>query len=480
MFLKRSKKRIPIQRYWTSRYLITLVFGLSCIAIISAIWVRHNTLQHRLDMMVFMSHEIAGRFTGEDSSLTTEKGKTQSLPTRDQLLDMSGDPLIYISDMNGNVLSANRAPHNYEKDLPISILQDKESVHKVRVGKPRRSLYVAKAPIEIEENVVGWVVVAETKNELVKVHHEYRQLGLMIVSLALLGWAAIYILSKRLSRPIKRVSKAARQIQAGDYKIILPEDMREEEVYDLVISFKEMSQQLQRLEALRTELLAGVTHELKTPITSISGLLQALNDKVVSGEEADQFLEICLKETEKMKHMVGDLLDFNAFASNAVAVNKAIYSMKQLAGDFVREWNITHEGTGVKMELEIHGRSSDDDLLVDADAMRFHQIMTNLANNAVHAMDGEGKVTATIRRESGTISVTVRDTGTGIPDEEQELIFERFYRGENKKYKIGGLGLGLPYSKMMAQAMGGDLQLVGSSEEGTIFRLDLPTVRNIG
>jgi len=392
---------------------------------------------------------------------------------------MSGDPLIYISDVNGNVLSANRSPHNYEKDIPLSILQSKGQVYKVRVGKPRRSLYVAKEPIKIESNIVGWVVVAETKKELVKVHHEYRQLGLMIVSLALLGWAAIYALSKRLSRPIKRVSRAARQIQSGDYKIILPEDMREEEVYDLVISFKEMSQQLQRLEALRTELLAGVTHELKTPITSISGLLQALNDKVVSGEEADQFLEICLKETEKMKNMVGDLLDFNAFASNAVPVNKAVYSIKQLAGDFVREWNITHEKSDAKMELEIPERSSDDELLVDADAMRFHQIMTNLANNAMQALDNGGEIVASLRRESASISVTVRDNGGGIPKEEQELIFERFYRGENKKYKIGGLGLGLPYSKMMAQAMGGDLRLIESGEEGTVFRLDLPQARNI-
>lgn len=471
------KKRIPIHRYWSSRYLITLVVGLSFIAVISAFWVRHSTLQHRLDMMVFMSHEIAGRFVGEDSNLPSQGGNSQSLPTREELLDMTGDPLIYISDLNGNVLSTNRAPHDYETGLPVSILEKSKPVSKVFTGKPKRAMYVAKAPIQIQSERVGWVVVAETQQELVKVHREYRQLAVAIIFIALLGWVAILILSKRLARPIKKVAGAARQIQAGDYKFSLPEDMREEEMYDLVVSFKEMSQQLQRLEALRTELLAGVTHELKTPITSISGLLQALNDKVVSGEEAEQFLEICLKETKKMKNMVGDLLDFNAFASNAVQVKKSVFSMKQLVGDFVREWNITHEGTGVFMEFEPPG-DENDDFLVDTDALRFHQIMTNLANNAIHATENGGMIQMMIKRHSDTISVTVQDSGHGIPDEEQKLIFERFYRGENKKYKVGGLGLGLPYSKMMAQAMGGDLDLVSSSEEGTIFRLDLPKAQH--
>lgn len=472
-FIKRQrKKRIPIHRYWTSRYLITLIAGLSCIAIISAVWIRHNTLEHRVSMMEFMSSEIAGRFAGEDRTLPAEGDKSQNLPTREQLLDMQGDPLIYISDMYGNVLSTNRNPYNYEKDLPLTILEEKDRVQRVRVGKYHKPVYVVKAPIEIESSRVGWVVMVETKQELEKVHHEYLQLSLMIAALALLGLGAIYILSKRLARPIKKVAKAARQVKNGDYRIALPEDMREEEVYELVVSFKEMSEQLQRLEALRTELLAGVTHELKTPVTSISGLLQALNDKVVSGEEAEEFLRICLKETQKMKHMVEDLLAFNSFAANAVRVNQSIFSATQLVSDFVREWNITHEGIGIEMIFD-QADSGHDELLVRTDAMRFHQVMTNLANNAMHAIEGIGEITVQLKRGADSISVLVRDTGLGIPEEEQALIFERFYRGENKKYKVGGLGLGLPFSQMMAQAMGGNLKLMESTGEGTVFRFEL-------
>src|SRR5690625_4132328 len=126
------------------------------------------------------------------------------------------------------------------------------------------------------------------------------------------------------------MAQAAEQIKEGNYQITLKEeDVQELEVYELIHAFKEMSQRLEQLETLRTELLAGVTHELKTPVTSISGLIQAVNDDVVEGEEAKEFIEISLKETTKMKKMVEDLLAFNSFAANAVPLSMKKYKRSE-------------------------------------------------------------------------------------------------------------------------------------------------------
>src|SRR5699024_3824015 len=130
--------------------------------------------------------------------------------------------------------------------------------------------------IEMDEEIIGWVVMVDSRQNLSRVNQEYTLLAIMIVSLALLGWGAIYILTSRLSKPIKDMAKAAKHIANGNYQIELANKGNEKEVYELAQSFTEMSKKLERLEALRTELLAGVTHELKTPITSISGLLQAI------------------------------------------------------------------------------------------------------------------------------------------------------------------------------------------------------------
>lgn len=152
---------------------------------------------------------------------------------------------------------------------------------------------------------------------------EFQLLFTMLISLGLLGWLVIYLLTKKLSTPIKEVADAAKQIVMGNYDIHLEKDRREDEIYELIHSFKEMADRLRQLELMRTELLAGVTHELKTPVTSISGLVQAVKDDIVGGEEAKEFLEICSKETVRLQKMVEDLLDFNSLpsATSAFAAN---------------------------------------------------------------------------------------------------------------------------------------------------------------
>ena len=159
-------------------------------------------------------------------------------------------------------------------------------------------------------------------------------------SLAFLGLAVIYLLTRKLSKPIKEVAEAAKQIVEGNYDIHLEKGIKEKEVYELTRSFKEMSERLQQLELMRAELLAGVTHELKTPIASIDGLIQAVKDEVVTGEEAKEFLEISLKETNRLQKMVEDLLDFNYFAVGAIKVNKEMQNINQLIQEITHQWLI--------------------------------------------------------------------------------------------------------------------------------------------
>lgn len=466
-----NKKKIPLQRYWTTRYLLTILIGLIIMAVVSAIWIRHTTLENRLYMMEFLAEETANRLVGNEEPAIPPLNDIPGLfSERGHLLNMERTPFIYVANANGTILASNRPQSPFKHQLDSTILDDSNEVQKHSDGIGYESFYIVKKPIEFDSVLLGWVVIAETESNLSKVDQEYQQLSIMIVSLALLGWAAVYILSRKLSRPIKEVSKAAEQVRKGNYQIELPSDAKAEEVDELIHSFKEMSQQLQKLEALRTELLAGVTHELKTPVTSISGLLQAIDDNVVSGEEAKEFLKISLKETAKMRTMVEDLLAFNSFAANAVPLALDNHSINELVKDSVYQWEAGQAVEGMDVEV----RPLHDDAIVRVDAIRVQQIMTNLLNNAKQSVNPPGKIEIFIKEERNTLQIDIKDTGAGIPEEEQLLIFERFYRGNDKKFKVGGLGLGLPFSKMMAQAMNGDLELIESTSSGTTFRICLP------
>nr|WP_245350088.1 HAMP domain-containing sensor histidine kinase [Cytobacillus eiseniae] len=456
-------------RYWTSRYLVTLCIGLVVIAIISALWIRHTTLENRLDMTKLMAEEIANRFV-DISEGRPNREVSGLLTNRGRFMNIESDPSIYIVDTIGTILSSNRPTDRMFRQFPREILSNEKNVQKLTFEEDGRNFYVVKAPIDTQNFSLGWVVIIELEENLTRVNQEYRQLAIMIISLALLGWAAIYYLSRRLANPIKDVARAAKQVQAGDYNIDLPDDMKELEVYELVQSFKEMSNRLQKLESLRTELLAGVTHELKTPVTSISGLLQALNDNVVTGEDAKEFLKLSLNETSKMKIMVEDLLAFNSFAANAIPVTMETHEIKKLLLDFIHQWEIVQEDESIVMTVTPLKESR----IVHVDPMRLQQILSNLLNNAKHAIEGTGKIDVILAENSNQVIIDITDTGSGIPLEEQDLIFERFFRGEGKKYKVRGLGLGLPFSKMIAQSIGGDLVLTESTAAGTTFRITLP------
>lgn len=480
MLNKSNAKRISLTRYWTSRYLLTLCIGLIIVAFLSAIWIRHTTLQNRLDMLEFMGEEISNRLADnitDNFSIEPPGTKNENkvdpgvFRDRERFMDMGINPNIYIVDTNGNILSTNRPKGPLEQQtIPDSVMTSKNDVIQYKTEDSQQLNYAVKKKIEMDDKTVGYVIVTETKEHLAHLNQEYGQLAIMIGGLALLGLGAIYFLSRRLANPIKDVAYAAKQVQEGNYHIQLPDNIKEEEVYELVHSFKEMASRLEQLEAMRTELLAGVTHELKTPVTSISGLLQAIQDDVVEGEDQKEFIRMAVNETKKLKTMVGDLLAFNSFSVNAIPVKLEKLEINQTIKDTLAQWELTQDTEDIELTLETISEPRQ----VEIDLVRFQQVFTNLFTNAKQAMKGNGKITVTLSETTDDVRIRVADTGGGIPNEEQTLIFERFYRGENKKYEVRGLGLGLPLSKMMAQSIGGDLRLIESSEKGTIFEVTIP------
>ncbi|QNF26744.1 HAMP domain-containing sensor histidine kinase [Metabacillus elymi] len=484
--LNRNKSKTPLLYYWTRRYLVTLVIGLIIIAVVSILWIRHNTIESKLELTKLVAQELSDRAVDETGSIMVSPKLPFILEDREKFLN-NREPLhFYIKTIDGNLLSPGsrgmgpeKTKEDQHKDL-VELMEIPEELTVEKISSNQyRTAYAVLSPIVYDEEIIGAVIIIQPIADLTNINtEEYQLLALLLIGLAVLGWFVIYSLSRKLARPVEEVANAAGELMRGNYEIELNEDVQEKELHQLVISFKEMTNRLKQLEALRSELLAGVTHELKTPITSVSALIQAVKDNVVSDDKKQQFLQMSLNESNKLQKMVEDLLDFNSFSAGSIKVNPEKMDICRVVKEIIYQWEIVYQPQVEHINLKF--TTHEDQLFAIADHVRLQQILVNLLNNSLHAVKRRehGEISVELFRDGQFITMDVKDNGYGIIEQEQPFIFERFYRGENKKHVERGLGLGLPFSLLLAKAQGGDMYLKKSIGEQTIFSLQLPVASN--
>ncbi|AJS59634.1 HAMP domain-containing sensor histidine kinase [Paenibacillus sp. IHBB 10380] len=463
--MDRIKKQTSILSYWTFRYLLILCIGLLVIAITSICWIRQESMNNRLQTTALLAQEIADRIVNPDGSIVVGESLRELIENRKRFFKMTNEMCVIVTDNKGKMLFS--MPKLTQEDL-LHKLDDELNESRSPEFK------AAKAHIEYGGEPIGQVTLLQAKNELKYIPTEEKWFfAIMLVSLASLSWLTIYLLSRKLTRPIRRVVDAAAQISRGQYDIRLEADANEREINELLLSFQQMAGRLKRLEHSRAIMLAGVSHELKTPVTSIKGLVHAVRENVVNGEEADEFLDIALLETDRLQRMVADLLDYNALAAGIVQVRHEQLAAIPLISEIVYQWKLT-QGEHVD-EPKLIMPTKPFNLM--GDPLRIQQIIVNLLNNSVHAKHPNRTVhiqIELIEHPNGSAEVIVTDNGNGICTEDQDFVFERFFRSGNQKNRVRGLGLGLTFSRLLAGAMGGDVILRNSSEKGSSFVLLLP------
>lgn len=227
---------------------------------------------------------------------------------------------------------------------------------------------------------------------------------------------------------------------------------------------------LRRLETVRSDFVANVSHELKTPLTVVGGFAETLGDDSVDPETRRQFASAILSNTRRMQRIVDDLLDLSRIESGGWTPNPASIDFEAMALDVLA--GVKHRSDAKKLTLRVEVEPST--LAVDADPTALRQVLTNLVDNAVrHTSAGEVVVSA--RPSSGGVMVSVRDTGAGIRAEHLARIFERFYRVDSARSRDeGGTGLGLAIVKHLVEAHGGRVNAVSELDRGTTIETWFP------
>lgn len=251
-------------------------------------------------------------------------------------------------------------------------------------------------------------------------------------------------------------------------------------VYDdsgrkLIWSMVEDISDRKRNEKMKNEFIAVVSHELRTPVTSITGALGLVLGGVVGELNASmrEMLEISYQNCQRLTALINDLLDMEKLESGQIVLSMAEQSLAELLQTAVKENSAYAERLNVALVLE----HCDDNLMVNVDAMRFEQVMTNLLSNAAKFSKAGGEVLINAVKSGDHVRIMVNDQGEGIPEQFHQMIFEKFIQADSSDSRQkGGSGLGLAITKELVEKMGGSIAFESAPGQGTIFYFDLPLV----
>jgi two-component system phosphate regulon sensor histidine kinase PhoR len=228
--------------------------------------------------------------------------------------------------------------------------------------------------------------------------------------------------------------------------------------------------ELRRLEGIRRDFVANVSHELKTPLTSVTGFAEALADQDVDPERSREFGERILHNARRMRRLVDDLLDLSRVESGAWEPEPEVVDVAGVAQAVWR--SLPGDVRGDRPEPDLAGA----DHAVRADPRALRQILQNLLENAARYSPPDGTVSVTTRRDGDRVRIEVTDRGPGIPLAHQDRIFERFYRVDRARGREagGGTGLGLAIARHLVLAHGGEIGVESELDSGTTVWLTLP------
>ncbi len=327
------------------------------------------------------------------------------------------------------------------------------------------------SPINSNFRIRGYVVmhygideIRETRDSLLNIY--YMALGIMFVlSLFVLGVFTVVVY-----RPLKKITKATEEYADGNLTHQI-EINKDDEIGHLAASLNYMASELSKGEDNQKQFIANVSHDFRSPLTSIKGYIEAMEDGTIPPEMSGKYLKIVLNETERLTKLTNSLLSLNNLNTKGMHLDISDFDINAVIKNTAATFEGTCKQKRIRFKLVLCGES----LYVSADMGKIQQVLYNLIDNAIKFSDSNSDIKLETSEKNDTVFVSVKDSGIGIPKESQKLVFDRFYktdlsRGKDKK----GTGLGLAITKEIINAHHENINVISTVGVGTEFIFTLP------
>ena len=295
-----------------------------------------------------------------------------------------------------------------------------------------------------------------------------QQLIIVSIVVLLLSIVVAYFISKRLSNPIIRISKAAKLISKGKLKTNFDSGSDIKELIDLTDALNDMKEELSKTEELQKDLMANVSHDLKTPLTMIKAYAELILDiNIDDKEKCKSNLNIIIEEVNRLNDLVNDILALTKVENDLDKLDISNFDLIKLIKRIVKQHNIYVIKDGYSIEF-IHDNI--DKLMINADKKKLEQVIYNLLNNALNYTGSDKKVIIKVVEDEKDYTIMVIDSGKGIDKKEIDHIFDRYYRSKkNHKRYVYGTGLGLSIVKNILLLHNYEYGVKSTKNKGTTF-----------
>lgn len=464
--LEKAKRKTLFKKYLTMTLLTIFVsfciLGLVMLVSFNSNWKhekRDGLEKNALSVSDIVSHSVV-LDSGGKLSMDAE-GMERFLPalSRNNAID------IFIVNQEGKIIISSQGAEgtlHTGKMIPKSIMgkalsgvYDDQTLFGGVYDAP---CYVVGVPVTVQISKQTQVVGAVFTCVAVRSQVEYRKdIFRMFLFAALAAFAVsfcmVWVFSYNMVRPLRIMASAARNFGDGNFSTRVPVTSRDE-IGELALAFNNMADSLASSEYTRRNFIANVSHELKTPMTTIAGFIDGILDGTIPQEKQSHYLRIVAEEVKRLSRLVKTMLDLSRIDNGELKLRPARFDITET----VLTTMLSFEKPIEAKKIEVKGLEDTHSVFVDGDPDMIHQVVYNLVENAVKFTNENGYIQVTIGDQPARTTVAIRNSGEGIAPEEITQIFDRFYKTDKSRSKDKmGMGLGLYIVKTIIQQHGGEI-----------------------
>lgn len=453
-------------------YIIFGFFGFVAVATFVSTMTTEHLRREKADALYREATLIANTYAADlynnETSLDTVKKQIDAL-------DTFFDATIWIINPSGRMILDSQSPINVESEVTVADFDPMVTGSTYyTIGRffnyfEEERLSVL-APIASAFQVRGYVALHYPMNYLTAAADSLLNIAyLMLVILFLLSLIILIFFTEMVYLPLRKITVATEQYAAGNMHYEFQVDSEDEMGY-LAASLSYMASEIARAEDDQKKFVANVSHDFRSPLTSIKGYLEAMLDGTISGEDYEKYLGILLNDTERLIKLTNSLLMLNNLNTRGILLDKSDFAINQMIRNIAGSFEGTCRQKKIAIELILT-----DDVYVRGDNGKIQQVLYNLLDNAIKFSHNDSIIKIETTEKRSKVFISIKDSGVGIPKDELRFIFDRFFKSDSSRGRDKrGTGLGLAIVKEIIHSHGEHINVISTAGVGTEFIFSLP------